>query len=254
MRPTSSMARKRNDRNLSGGGVLIAVNDAYITSSVPELQTDCEIVWCKMEIIGHKTVYLSSYYNPKTSNEKGYTEYGISIERASNVRNAFIISAGDFNLPEGKGVDLGQYKGKITLVVNVASECGYTDNHYKALSKIHNHLVTTGRFSVLAFPCNQFGKQEPGTNAEIQKFAKDRYRAKFPVFGKVNVIESDVSPAWQYLIDETGEAPSWNFFKYLVNENGDVLHAWGAWTSVDEIYSVVQQAVTNAMRRPKTEL
>ncbi|XP_071131640.1 glutathione peroxidase 7-like [Mytilus edulis] len=155
---------------------------------------------------------------------------------------------------EGKSVDLGQYKGKITLVVNVASECGYTDNHYKALSKIHNHLVTTGRFSVLAFPCNQFGKQEPGTNAEIQKFAKDRYRAKFPVFGKVNVIESDVSPAWQYLIDETGEAPSWNFFKYLVNENGDVLHAWGAWTSVDEIYSVVQQAVTNAMRRPKTEL
>ncbi|XP_052069802.1 glutathione peroxidase 7-like [Mytilus californianus] len=155
---------------------------------------------------------------------------------------------------EGKGVDLGKYKGKITLVVNVASECGYTDNHYKALSKIHNHLVTTGRFSVLAFPCNQFGKQEPGTNEEIQKFAKDRYRAKFPVFGKVNVIESDVSPAWQYLIDETGEAPSWNFFKYLVNENGDVLHAWGAWTSVDEIYSVVQEAVTNAMRRPKTEL
>ncbi|CAC5386421.1 gpx [Mytilus coruscus] len=155
---------------------------------------------------------------------------------------------------KGKGVDLGKYKGKITLVVNVASECGYTDNHYKALSKIHNHLVTTGRFSVLAFPCNQFGKQEPGTNEEIQKFAKDRYRAKFPVFGKVNVIESDVSPAWQYLIDETGEAPSWNFFKYLVNENGDVLHAWGAWTSVDEIYSVVQEAVTNAMRRPKTEL
>lgn len=53
---------------------------------------------------------------------------------------------------------------KITLVVNVASECGYTDNHYKALSKIHNHLVTTGRFSVLAFPCNQFGKQEPGVS------------------------------------------------------------------------------------------
>ncbi|VDI18173.1 Hypothetical predicted protein [Mytilus galloprovincialis] len=89
----------RNDRNLSGGEVLIAVNDAYITSSVHELQTDCKIVSCKMEIIGHKTVYLSSYYNPKTSNEKGYTEYGITIERASKIRRAFIISAGDFNLP-----------------------------------------------------------------------------------------------------------------------------------------------------------
>ncbi|CAC5364657.1 unnamed protein product [Mytilus coruscus] len=89
----------RNYRNLSRGGVLIAVKDTFMTSSVPELQTDCEIVWCKMEIVGHKTVYLSSYYNPKTSNEKGYNEYGISIERASKIRNAFIISAGDFNLP-----------------------------------------------------------------------------------------------------------------------------------------------------------
>ena len=89
----------RNDRNLIGGGVLIAVKDTYITSSVPELQTDCEIVWCKMEIVGHKTVYISAYYNPTTANERGYDECRISIERASNIRNAFIISAGNFNLP-----------------------------------------------------------------------------------------------------------------------------------------------------------
>jgi hypothetical protein len=73
----------RNVRNLNGGGVLIAVKDTYITSSVQELQTDCEIVWC----------------NPNTANERGYDEFRISIERASNIRNAFIISAGDFNLP-----------------------------------------------------------------------------------------------------------------------------------------------------------
>jgi hypothetical protein len=89
----------RNDRNLNGGGVLIGVKDTYITSSVPELQTDCEIVWCKMEIVEYNTVYLSAYYNTKTANERGYDEYRISIERASNIRNAFIISAGDFNLP-----------------------------------------------------------------------------------------------------------------------------------------------------------
>ncbi|VDI60099.1 Hypothetical predicted protein, partial [Mytilus galloprovincialis] len=88
-----------NDSHLGKGGVLIAVKDTYITLSVPELQTNCEIVWCNMEIVGHKTVYLSSYYNPKTSNEKGYNEYGISIERASQIRNAFIILAGGFNLP-----------------------------------------------------------------------------------------------------------------------------------------------------------
>lgn len=60
----------RNDRNLSGGGALIAVKDTFITTSVPELHTDCEIVWCKLELVGHKSIYLSSYYNPRTSNEE----------------------------------------------------------------------------------------------------------------------------------------------------------------------------------------
>ena len=89
----------RNDRNLNGRGIFIAAKDTNISSSVPELQTDCEIVWCKMEIVGHKTAYIFAYYNPKTANERGYDEFRITIERASNIRNAFIILAGDFNLP-----------------------------------------------------------------------------------------------------------------------------------------------------------
>ena len=89
----------RNDRNLNGRGIFIAAKDTNISSSVPELQTDCEIVWCKMEIVGHKTVYLTTYYNPNTTNERGYDENRISIVRTSNIQNVFIISAGDFNLP-----------------------------------------------------------------------------------------------------------------------------------------------------------
>ena len=88
-----------NDRNLNGGGVLLTVKDTLLTSAVPELQTNCEIVWCKLEIVGHKTVYHSTYYNPKTSNEESFDEYKTSIERASNITNSLIISAGDFNLP-----------------------------------------------------------------------------------------------------------------------------------------------------------
>ena len=89
----------RTDRNLSGGGVLIAVKDTYITTAVPELHTDCEIVWCKLELVGHKSIYLSTFYNPKTSNEEGYKQFGNSVERASRITNAYIIGAGDFNLP-----------------------------------------------------------------------------------------------------------------------------------------------------------
>ncbi|CAG2222065.1 unnamed protein product [Mytilus edulis] len=76
------------------------VEGAYITTAVPELQTECEIVWCKLELIGHKAIYLSSYYNPKTSNENGYLELEKSLTRANNIKNALIIMAADFNLPD----------------------------------------------------------------------------------------------------------------------------------------------------------
>ena len=69
----------RNDRNLNGGGVLLAVRDNLISSPVPELQTDCEIIWCKLELVGYKAIYLTSYYNPKTSNEESYSQFEISM-------------------------------------------------------------------------------------------------------------------------------------------------------------------------------
>jgi hypothetical protein len=82
---------QRSDRNVSAGGTLIAVKDTFITTSIPELHTDCEIVWCKLELVGHKSIYLSSYYNPRTSNEESINQFGLSMEQASRTNNAFVM-------------------------------------------------------------------------------------------------------------------------------------------------------------------
>jgi hypothetical protein len=106
----------RNDRNLFGGGVLIAVNNNYIATATPELQSECEIVWCKLELVGHKDIYHCSYYNPRTSNEENINQLGKSLEWAAGIRNAFLVITGDFNLPSW------DWKGKEThshLALNI---------------------------------------------------------------------------------------------------------------------------------------
>lgn len=85
-------------------------------------------------------------------------------------------------------------------MVNVASECGYTDGHYKELVKLHETLSPSGKFQVLAFPCNQFGAQEPAPNNEISSFAKTRYKVSFPLFAKIDVTGDHVEPAFQELV------------------------------------------------------
>ena len=87
------------DRNLWGGGVIIAVKNHMLASAVPEFETECEVVWCKLNVLGHKTIYLSTFYNPKTSTEEGFLIYYKSMERACRVNNAVILSGRDFNLP-----------------------------------------------------------------------------------------------------------------------------------------------------------
>lgn len=89
----------RNDRNFNGGGVLTAEKNNYIDTATPELQTDCEIVWYKMELVCHKSIHLCSYYHPKTSNQECIDQLAKSLERASSIKNSFIVVAGDFNLP-----------------------------------------------------------------------------------------------------------------------------------------------------------
>ena len=126
---------------------------------------------------------------------------------------------------DGKDVKLSQYKGKKLLIVNTASECGYTPQ-YKELEQLykqHGNKVT-----VLGFPANNFGGQEPGTEAQIATFCEKNYGVTFPLFSKVSVKGADMAPLFKYLSDRTqngtvGEAPSWNFCKYLVNESGHVI-------------------------------
>ncbi|KAG6575891.1 putative glutathione peroxidase 4, partial [Cucurbita argyrosperma subsp. sororia] len=101
----------------------------------------------------------------------------------------------DFN---GKDVNLNDYKGKILLVVNVASKCGFTDLNYQQLTELYNRYKDED-FEILAFPCNQFLKQEPGTSEAAQEFACTRYKAEYPIFQKIRVNGPDAAPVYKFL-------------------------------------------------------
>ena len=121
----------------------------------------------------------------------------------------------------GKPADLAQFAGQVTLVVNVASECGFTPQ-YKGLEALHEELKTKG-FSVLGFPSNDFGGQEPGSPEQIQTFCQKNYGVTFPMFGKlVTKAGPEQSPIYAYL-GKTGNLPNWNFCKYLVGKDGKVI-------------------------------
>ncbi len=120
----------------------------------------------------------------------------------------------------GGPADLAAYRGKVALVVNVASKCGYTPQ-YEGLERLHRELADKG-FAVLGFPSNDFGEQEPGSAREIADFCKLTYDVTFPMFAKVSTTPgSGQSPIYQYL-GATGNLPEWNFSKYLVGKDGKV--------------------------------
>ena len=122
----------------------------------------------------------------------------------------------------GKAADLAQYRGKVSLVVNVASKCGYTPQ-YEGLEKLYDQLKDRG-FVVLGFPSNDFGGQEPGTAAEIRQFCSLTYNVSFPMFEKVVTKRGAAqSPVYANLHKQSGELPSWNFSKYLVGKDGKVV-------------------------------
>ncbi len=123
---------------------------------------------------------------------------------------------------EGKAAALSQYRGQVALLVNVASECGYTPQ-YAGLQQLYERFKAQG-FVVLGFPSNDFGKQEPGSAEEIRAFCSSKYRVDFPMFEKV-VTKSgpQQSPVYAALGKATGSLPEWNFGKYLVDRSGKVL-------------------------------
>jgi glutathione peroxidase len=127
---------------------------------------------------------------------------------------------------DGKEVDLAQFKGKVVLFVNVASECGYTPQ-YKPLQELYAKHAKDG-LVIVGVPCNQFGKQEPGTNQEIAEFCKKNYGVTFPMLAKVNVNGQNACPLYKFLTSKETNPKfagpiQWNFEKFLINRNGEVV-------------------------------
>ncbi|MBK7859581.1 MAG: glutathione peroxidase [Archangiaceae bacterium] len=124
---------------------------------------------------------------------------------------------------DGKDVPLSTYRGKALLIVNTASECGYTPQ-YEGLQKLYEQYQARG-FEILAFPSNDFGGQEPGSNADVKKLCTLKYKTTFPLFAKVAVKGSSPDPLYQFLQGQkkNGGAVKWNFSKFLVDAKGEVV-------------------------------
>ncbi|CAL9095740.1 unnamed protein product [Musa textilis] len=145
---------------------------------------------------------------------------------------------------DGKDVSLNKFKGKVLLIVNVASKCGLTTSNYTELSHIYEKYKTQG-FEILAFPCNQFGGQEPGSNSDIKQFACTRFKADFPIFDKVDVNGPTTAPVYQFLKSSAGgflgDLIKWNFEKFLVDKNGKVVERYPPTTSPFQIEKDIQK-------------
>ena len=141
-------------------------------------------------------------------------------------------------------VDLSSYEGKTLLIVNVASKCGFTPQ-YKDLQNLYEKYQDQG-LEVLGFPCNQFGAQEPGTNEEVKSFCDVNYNVSFKMFDKIDVNGSEASPLFKFLKHESPgimgtEAIKWNFTKFLVNKDGQVIKRFAPKDGESEIESELQK-------------
>ena len=157
------------------------------------------------------------------------TAYGCSKENVNNKSNVMKNNSDPVNIYDvivkninGDEISLSDYKGKVLLIVNVASKCGYTPQ-YEGLEAIYKKYKDKG-FEILAFPCNDFKGQEPGTNEEIVEFCKTNYGVTFTLFDKIKVLGDDKSPLYSKLIRyEPAEDISWNFEKFVIDKQGNVV-------------------------------
>ena len=148
------------------------------------------------------------------------------------------------NTLSGEEVSLDTYKGKVLLIVNTASKCGLTPQ-YEGLEALYKELNTDG-LEILGFPCNQFGKQEPGDSTEIASFCLKNYGVSFPMFEKIDVNGDDAHPLYKYLKGEAkgllgSEAIKWNFTKFLINKEGEVLERYAPTTPPEKIKADIQK-------------
>ena len=132
---------------------------------------------------------------------------------------------------DGQKIDLAKYKGKVLLIVNVASECGYTDQ-YKGMQALHAKFAKDG-LAILAFPCNDFGGQEPGDDAKVKEFAKKNFSVEFDLFSKIKILGKDAAPLYKYLASKDTNpnlagAVKWNFEKFIIGRNGAIVARFAA--------------------------
>ncbi|GAA2141000.1 glutathione peroxidase [Nocardioides koreensis] len=146
---------------------------------------------------------------------------------------------------DGEQVDLGDYSGQVVLVVNTASQCGFTPQ-YQGLQGLHDAHADRG-FRVLGFPCDQFGGQEPGSEAEIAAFCERRFGVSFPLFAKVEVNGDGAHPLFAWLRSEKdgllGSRIKWNFTKFLVDHRGRVVKRYGPTTAPEKIAADIESAL-----------
>ncbi len=147
---------------------------------------------------------------------------------------------------EGLTVDMSQYKGKVVLVVNVASKCGFTPQ-YQGLEALYKEFKNSG-LVILGFPCNQFGAQEPGNDSEIKQFCSLTYDVSFPIMSKINVNGSDTAPVYDFLKSSAPgflgtEIIKWNFTKFLVGKDGKVIKRYAPNTEPREITEDIKAAL-----------
>lgn len=165
---------------------------------------------------------MKSLLNPTAA--KGLL-IGVILAMATSLFAGSSLYSFTLNSIDGKPAPLADYKGKVVLIVNVASQCGYTPQ-YSALEAIYEKYKDQG-FVILGFPANNFGAQEPGTNEEIKTFCTRKYNVTFPMYAKISVKGADKAPLYSYLTEQTGPGMSgeikWNFTKFLVDRNGNVV-------------------------------
>jgi len=147
--------------------------------------------------------------------------FGNNNKGNKNMNNIHDLTVLDMN---GREVKLSDYKGKVLMIVNVASKCGYT-KQYTGLESIYEKYKSKG-FEILAFPCNDFGAQEPGTNKEIQEFCTATFSVKFKLFDKIKVLGKNKLPLYERLINnsniEQGDI-KWNFEKFIISKTGEIV-------------------------------
>lgn len=157
-----------------------------------------------------------------------------------------VSSVHDFTVESitGDSVSLSDFTGKVLVVVNVASKCGLTPQ-YEDLQRFQAEYEEQG-VTILGFPANNFMSQEPGSNAEIQEFCSTNFGVTFPMFSKISVKGRDQHPLYEYLESETDQKPTWNFHKYLVNQQGEVIMSISPKTGIydPEVIAKVNELLT----------